>query len=369
MTTNMKTIHRYGLLMTTCIAGIAFSCKEAPKNATEETSEIKINQVQVIGSHNSYKTAIDPKLFHYLAEKDTTGGVYGLQYEHIPIIAQLNMGLRNLEIDAYADSLGGKYANPKGLTLVPGQPEYDPEEKLKQPGFKMIHVTDIDYRTQYYLLEDCLNDLKKWSEANPNHETVFITLEPKDGKANHFGTTPEPFTKKVYDELDALLLKALGKQHIITPDDVRGSYTTLNEAVQHYNWPSVEEGKGKFLFILDTKGEKMQRYAAAHPSLQNRVIFINAEAGTPEAAAMILNNPEDERIPTYVKDGYIIRTRADANTTEARNNDYSHFEAAKKSGAQIITTDYYQPSQLFESTYHINFGEGVFTRPNPIIGQ
>ncbi|SFU42161.1 Phosphoinositide phospholipase C, Ca2+-dependent [Pustulibacterium marinum] len=350
-------------------AALSQSCETTPKKEQEIAANTpKINQVQVIGSHNSYKNAIDAELFAYLAEQDSTGGIYGLQYEHIPLLKQLDMGLRNIELDAYADSLGGKYANPKGMELVPGQPAYDPEGKLAQPGFKMIHVTDIDYRTQYYLLADCLSDLKKWSEAHPDHGTIFVTLEPKDGKANRFGTAPEAFTSTVFDELDKTLLKYLGKEHILTPDDVRGTYATLNEAVRAGQWPTVTAGKGKFLFILDTKGEKEERYAAGHPSLKGRVLFINAEAGTPEAGAMILNNPEDERIPEYVKAGYIIRTRADANTKEARANDYSHFEAAKQSGAQIITTDYYQPSQLFESTYHINFGEGVFSRPNPIIG-
>lgn len=344
------------------------ACKEQQPKEAVTKAPLKINQVQVIGSHNSYKNAIDPALFTYLAEKDSTGGIYGLQYEHIPLLKQLDMGLRNIELDAYSDSLGGKYANPKGMELVPGQPAYDPEGKLKQPGFKMIHVADIDYRTQYYMLGDCLRDLKKWSEANPTHETIFVTLEPKDGKPNHFGTTPERFNQRVYDKLDSLLLADLGAAHIITPDDVRGTYPTLNDAVAHNNWPTVAAGKGKFLFMLDTKGEKMKRYSDGHPSLKGRVLFINAPADTPNAAAMILNDPEDKRIPEYVKAGYIIRTRADANTKEARDNDYSHFEAAKQSGAQIITTDYYQPSQLFESTYHINFGEGVFSRPNPLVG-
>lgn len=336
--------------------------------AQHTNKKLKINQLQVIGSHNSYKQAIDPALFNFLAQKDSTGGVYGLQYEHLPIPEQLNMGLRNLEIDVYADENGGRFAHPKGLEWVKGQPEYDPDGKMNQPGFKMLHVLDIDFRSQYYLFSDCLADLKKWSEAHPNHEPVFITLEPKDGDANRFGTTPEPFTADTYKELDAVILKYLGKEYLITPDNVRGKFKTLEEAVLHRNWPTVEAARGKFMFILDAKGDKRDLYIKDHPSLQGRVVFTNSDAGTPEAAAMILNNPEDERIPEMVKKGYIIRTRADANTKEARDNDYSQFEAAKKSGAQIITTDYYVPGKLFTSTYHISFDDGGFVRLNPLIG-
>ena len=32
----------------------------------DTANQVKINQVQVIGSHNSYKKAIDPKLFKLL---------------------------------------------------------------------------------------------------------------------------------------------------------------------------------------------------------------------------------------------------------------------------------------------------------------
>ncbi|MBP0904999.1 phosphatidylinositol-specific phospholipase C1-like protein [Mariniflexile gromovii] len=330
---------------------------------------LRINQLQVIGSHNSYKKAIDPKLFEYLTEKDSTNRMYALQYEHIPVLQQLDMGLRNLELDVYADARGGRFAHPRGMDLVKDQPIYNSEGNMNIPGFKMFHVMDIDFRSEYDLLSDCLDDLKKWSEAHPNHEPIFITLEPKDDKANMFGTMAEPFTTDVYDELDATITKHLSKDHLIIPDDVRGHYSTLENAILHNNWPTVKEAKGKFLFILDAHDEKQAIYAKNHPSLKGRVLFINAGAGTPEAAAMILNNPDDENIPNLVKKGYIIRTRADANTKQARTNDYTNFEAAKKSGAQIITTDYYLPSKLFESDYHVSFENNTFVRHNPVTAK
>ncbi|UGU16851.1 phosphatidylinositol-specific phospholipase C1-like protein [Sinomicrobium kalidii] len=331
-----------------------------------QADTLRLHQLQVIGSHNSYKQAIAPELFRFLEEKDTTGGMLSLQYEHIAITEQLDMGLRNLELDIYIDDKGGRYARPKGLELVEDQPEYDPEGKMEAPGFKMLHVPDIDFRSEYLTLEDCLKALRKWSFEHPSHEPVFITLEAKDGKANHFGTKPEPFTEKAFAALDSVLLNDLGKDHLITPDGVRGNYTTLEAAVLDHQWPVLKEARGKFLFILDDKGRKKELYRKGHPSLRNRVLFVCAEPGTPEAGAMILNNPDDPRIPELVRKGYIIRTRADANTKEARNNDYSGFEAAKKSGSQIITTDYYLPSRLFRSSYHIMFGGNRYVRENPV---
>ena len=49
--------------------------------------------------------------------------------------------------------------------------------KIKFPGFKLIHIPDVDYETNYILLKDALNEIKEWSDKNPNHIPVFINIE------------------------------------------------------------------------------------------------------------------------------------------------------------------------------------------------
>lgn len=334
-----------------------------------QNDNLKINQIQVIGSHNSYRHNIEPDLYNFIQAKDTLRSLKGLQYTHISITEQLNKGLRQLEIDIFADAKGGKYAHPKGLDLVKRQEAYDPNGLMKKPGFKVFHMPDIDFKTSCYTFEICLQELKKWSDANPGHIPVFITLEPKDGDANFFGTKPEDFTAAIFDEVDKVIRKELGKDKLITPDMVRGKYKTLEEAVLNNNWPTLKKAKGKFLFILDNNGAKRDLYALNHPSLKGRAVFINAEPGKPEAATIFRNNPEDATIADLVKKGYIIRTRADADTKEARANDYTHFNAAKTSGAQIITTDYYLPSTFFNSPYQIKYDDGTYVRVDPVNGN
>ncbi len=328
--------------------------------------DLPINQIQVIGSHNSYKQAINPGLFKLFATSDSVAAK-SLDYEHISMPAQLQMGLRNLEIDVYADERGGKYAHPRGLEQVKGQPEYDPKGEMIKPGFKVLHVPDLDFRSSALTFVSALQQLRKWSEANPDHSPVFITLEAKDDSIKRKNITqPEVFTDKIFDQLDAVILENLGKAKVISPDDVRGKYKTLEQSVLNKNWPKMSSAKGKFIFVLDATGRKRSAYMQGHPSLAKRVMFANADPGTPEAALMIRNNPKDVQIPVLVKKGYIIRTRADADTKQARNNDYSDFEAACKSGAQIITTDFYQKSTHFKSDYAISFADGKYLRANPI---
>ena len=336
--------------------------------------DLPINKIQVIGSHNSYKKAIDPALFKMFQQRDSADAS-SLDYEHIPLTEQLDMGLLNLELDCYVDEKGGRYAHPKGLEWAKGQAPYDPDGVMNQPGFKILHIPDLDFRSDALTLKQCLQNLRAWSDKHPDHYPVFITLEPKDGITHENEkekdlTESEPYTPSVLDELDKTLEDELGKEHLITPDMVRGHYATLEEAVLSDNWPSLKAAKGKFLFILDDHDRKRDMYIAGHPSLKGRVLFVNADAGMPEAAAMILNNPANPEIKKLVEKGYIIRTRADADTKEARVNDKSEFLAACSSGAQIITTDYYRKSTRFKSDYVVSFdGPNKYVRLNPVLGK
>lgn len=335
-----------------------------PVHAQQDT--LKLNQLQVIGSHNSYKRAIEPDLFKFIQAKDSSKSLNSLQYEHLSITEQLNLGLRNLEVDVLADSKGGKYAKPKGLEMVKAAHPYDVEGLMSKPGFKVLHIPDLDFRSSVPTLIAYLKALKTWSDQHPDHIPVFMTLEPKGGETNSFGTSPEAFTAALFDELDSCIREHLGESKLITPDLVRGSYPTLEEAVLHGNWPQLKLARGKFFFLLDDNGRSQELYKQGHPSLKGRVIFINAKPGSPEAAAIFRNDPDDPEIPELVKKGYLIRTRADADTKEARANDYSRFIKAQQSGAQIITTDYYRPSTFFKSSYQVQFKDGSYVRVNPV---
>jgi hypothetical protein len=61
-----------------------------------------------------------------------------------------------------------------------------------------------------------------------------------------------------------------------------------------------------------------------------------ASPDSPEASFIIRNEPEDEDIESLVKQGFIVRTRADADciVSDERKN------SALASGAQIVSTDY-----------------------------
>jgi Phosphoinositide phospholipase C, Ca2+-dependent len=335
-------------------------------------TDLPINHYQCIGSHNSYKEYIDPQLIKIIDKTDTSRRTSkGLEYHHIGLSEQMNLGLRALEIDIYADEKGGKYANPRGLDMAGKQANrpYDVDGLMKEPGFKVLHVQEIDFRSNCLTFKKCLTELKSWSDSHPNHEPIYITMNAKDDTIKLPGfTKPEKFTAEVYDQLDNVILSILGKQKLIIPDDIRGNMATLEEAVLKKGWGKMSKSKGRFLFVLDESKSKTDDYIKNHPSLKGRVLFTNSPVGSPEAAFLIMNDAikDLEKIKENVKKGYIVRTRADGDTRQARTNDYRSFEAAKASGAQIISTDYYLKSTLFPSDYSVSFEGKMYFRKNPL---
>ncbi len=332
-----------------------------------------MNQIRVLGSHNSYKQAIDPSLLQILRREGKQ--VEGIEYHHLPLEQQLNLGLRALEIDVVNDPKGGLYAHPKGLELerenhlAPGAP-YDPDGLMQKPGFKVMHIPDIDFRANVYTFQQELAILKRWSDAHPGHLPIAITMNAKDDPEKGPGfVRPAPFDAAAFDAWDAEIVRGLGRQRLITPDDLRGRHPTLESAVLAEDWPKLSQARGKFFFVLDEVGVKQQTYLAGHPSLRGRIMFVNATEGRPEAAFRIVNEPIRDwaYIQYLVRSGYFVRTRADADTVEARKNDYHRWRAALISGAQIISTDYYVPDPALGTGYHVALPGGGPGLWNPLL--
>jgi hypothetical protein len=331
-----------------------------------QKAPIKLNQIQVIGSHNSYKIAIEKEIMDYLRNMNPAIA-NSLEYEHLPLSEQLDLGLRNLELDVNHDPEGGRYAAPKGLDIIKSKGieplPYDAANKLQAPGLKLFHAQDIDFRSHHLLFTDALMELLTWSNAHPDHSPIFILINAKDSPIPGM-LAPLPFTATALDSIDMEISSVLPLEKLITPELVIGENKSLESAILGQGWPDLDKVKGRFLFVLDENEAKINRYLEKHPNLNNATFFVNVPEGNPNAGFMVINDPiaSFEKIRDMVAKGYMVRTRADSDTKQARLNDYSQFEKAKASGAQVISTDYYYPSQLFESTYRVSFENGRFER-------
>jgi hypothetical protein len=59
-------------------------------------------------------------------------------------------------------------------------------------------------------------------------------------------TRPLTFDRAAFDAWDTEIRQVLPPAKLITPDDVRGRYNTLEAAVLAHAWPTVERARGRF---------------------------------------------------------------------------------------------------------------------------
>ena len=332
--------------------------------------QVRLNQFQVLGTHNSYHFRPDPPVLAAIAAISPSIAM-SFEYDHPPLPEQFDtQGIRQIELDVWADPVGGLYASPYGLRFETGDPNARIPE-LGAAGLKVFHVQDIDFNTVCRTFIECLEHVKSWSDAHPRHMPIMIQVETKDDPLPDLGygfVLPLPFDAAAFDEIDTEVRAVFPPEHLITPDDVRGTRATLAEAIRTDGWPTLGVARGKVLFTLDNEGGKRDLYVAGHASLQGRIMFTSSPADAPEAAFMKLNDPigDFDAIQAAVAAGFVVRTRADADTVEARSGDTAPRDMALASGAQWVSTDYPVPDPDFGTGYKAEIPMGMPARCNPI---
>jgi hypothetical protein len=211
-------------------------CLAASCTTITKTSEVRLNQIQVIGTHNSYHQLGHPSLRALMA-KVAPKESGGLEYGHPPLPEQFDLGIRQIELDCFADPKGGLYAHPRGVEWakaagLPEVPNQDPNGELLKPGIKVMHVQDIDYLTSVLTLVDGLRQVRDWSARHPKHVPIFILLELKEDAPAPLLTKPLPFDEQQLNELEAEILLVFSRDQILTPDVVRGKEASLPDALR-----------------------------------------------------------------------------------------------------------------------------------------
>jgi hypothetical protein len=340
--------------------------------ASSTAEELRMNQIQVMGTHNSYHIAPPPPLLQ-LIRLGSPSGADALDYTHRPIEEQLSqLNVRQLEFDIFADPKGGLFARPigyLGIVQSGGDAGQDPNANgvLEKPGMKVLHSPGYDYRSTVPTLTAALRSVRDWSQKYPDHVPILLLLELKQTAVGPVEEKLVPFDAEQLDAVDAEIRSIFTDKELITPDSVRGHRETLREAVLLDGWPRLSESRGKVLFALDNGGELRDRYLDGHPSLRNRVMFVSVDMEHPAAAFLKLNDPvgQFDQIQEAVKRGFIVRTRADAETRESRTRNTARRDASLASGAQYISTDYPEPDARW-SDYHFQLDDSKGYRVNPV---
>jgi hypothetical protein len=105
-------------------------------------------------------------------------------------------------------------------------------------------------------LDDVLDDIVGWSDANPGHRVVTVHLDLKNAPMGD-----ADFAR----ELDRLLVDAFGAGRIYAPGDVIGDQPDLVRAAKAGGWATMAELEGRFVFCLSGNGGRKKHYSEHDP--------------------------------------------------------------------------------------------------------
>jgi hypothetical protein len=233
----MRLLNRIVFSLTAGVAlFLGFGSTGLSASGPTNIEELRINQLQFIGTHNSYHVRAKPhRNFKFL------------NYSHSPLDVPLDRGVRSLELDLHD----------------------------RNGEFEVFHVVKMDEGTTCRRLSDALETVRKWSDAHPHHLPISVLFEmKKDGVG--LDPTIRPFNAASLDHLDDLLRSVFPAARCITPDDVRGNAPTLREAVEKGGWPTVAASRGTVFFTLHDEEKLRDAYVKVHPSLRGRVMFVRS---------------------------------------------------------------------------------------------
>jgi hypothetical protein len=359
------------------VAATVTALAAAPAHAQQ--GGVRLNELQVIGTHNSYKREVSEAEQGVYDEVIGAAGIYDrfLAYSHARLTDQLGaQGVRGLELDLFGDPEGGRYAEPLVRRRLGLGPLPDPAWRV--PGIKTLHIADADHATTCVRFTSCLREIEAWSDANPRHVPLLVLLELKRSEARIVeagGVVAPAWDAAALDALDAEIRSVVGEDDVITPDDVRRPGLTLEGSVRRHGWPRLRAARGQVLFLLDNEpGAIRDAYTAGRPSLEGRVLFTNSRPGRPDAAFVKRNDPlgaNEQEIRDLVRGGYLVRTRSDVPLTTVLNGDTAQLAAALGSGAHVVSTDFPVAGMAarYDSDFVARLPGGGTVRCNPVSAQ
>ncbi len=354
------------------LVAIGAACSSGPDDSattatTEASRAVGLDEVQMLAAHNAYHlegpTPLLEAITAALPELTPT-----IEYSHPTLSQQLDLGVRSVELDVFEDPQGGRFATPKAVALL-GLDPLGPE--MLEPGFKVLHIQEVDYRSTCATFVVCLTELRRWSADHPGHAPIVVQIEAKDGAIvdplDLGFVQPIPATEATFTALEAEIRSVLSTDQLVTPADVQGDHPSLAAATAAEGWPDVESLRGRFVVTLDDKGAKRDLYRRLHPDAADRLLFVDAVPPDTDAAFTVLNEPvaDGAAIRALVTAGILVRTRADADTVEARTGDTARRDAAFASGAQIVSTDYERADPRW-AAYVVALPGGAELRCNPV---
>ncbi len=285
------------------------------------TDRLRLNHLQVKGTHNSYHRR---PAFSLVREH---------AYEQAPLDVQLQeYGVRVVELDIHPSSR----------------------------GYEVYHLPVIDSRSTCGLLVDCLGVLKKWSDSHPGHHALFVWIEPKD----EFGGGGFDM-----DALDEEILSVWPRDRLVTPALVRGEKASVREAIEEEGWPELDSVRNRAMFMLLDRGPQRKAYLRGGNGAggaEGRIMFVLVNPGEfdePFAAVAKIDNPASRHIPVALGKGIIVGSNVGSASGSDEGNSRK-LRAGLEGGVHLLTGDF--PAPVKGRSYWFRMPGGTPSRCNPV---
>eukprot|EP00898_Chlorokybus_atmophyticus_P004797 jgi/Chlat1/5318/Chrsp35S05256 len=263
--------------------------------------QVRLNQIQYIGTHNSYKSLWN-QFWQAEAKYVGTERALGIAYQHPNLAQQLDLGMRSIEIDVFYDPIGTNYTSHPLAAFFGLADPYAYNAALRQPGFK------------------------------PNDSPPDPSLVKAFGALSSLLTVPVTYSADAFNALDTEIRKVFTNvTQLITPDVVRGAANTLREAIEGGSgWPTVQQARGKVYFVMDIPQSNAPRFIpmylgcpsnftsttqCSRPNLEGRVLFISEgytfDVTQPYTSVITIDNPllaasSGIDVTAVIKQGFIV---------------------------------------------------------------
>lgn len=279
---------------------------------------VKLNEIAILGTHNSYQRLATAETRFAMNIIDAItfkkAGLDTFDFEMDTLTEQLEMGIRNVEIDIE--------------TL-------DKDEKIE---FKVTHNSFVDNASSAYDFSKALKEIKMWSDNNPDHIPVYIIIEPKSFVIEINGM--KKFSLDYAKELEKVIANELGDS-LLTPKDMLRDYDSFKEMRENDDWLTLKEAQGKILVLLHDC-DVTESYIALDESIKTQKMFpmLRYDDRNESYTSFILENDpwnaDSRKAESIDECKLIIRTRAD----KYPNYSAERYEVTENCGSQIITTDF-----------------------------
>jgi hypothetical protein len=144
------------------------------------------------------------------------------------LLDQLDAGVQGLELDIHYERLTGIFYN--------------------------LHIPAVDSKSSCYCVSDCFAEVNDFQSRNPAHLPIIFVIEPKyDGELDGICQRGRS-DAQILLLLENMLSNIVGgKSKVVSPSAVQRNYSSLQEAIDHDGWPSLQESRGKVMFYFNNK--------------------------------------------------------------------------------------------------------------------